>query len=167
MKNGIETQKIASPILMWGIVFAGVAAVFIFFGGFEKGAKVFFSAEIFSPDSALRFAIVPAFLWWIYFFTGAIKVHREAAASVAEITKIITAGAYAKVRHPIYSADIILSWGIFFYLPNVRILLCVLWLDSVLFFWMKLEERLLLEKFGKDYQDYMKRVPMFIPRLWN
>jgi len=164
-KYKIYSQKLASPFIMWGIVFAGVAVIFVIFGGLEGKAAVFISAEILPSNSVLRLAIVPALFFWIYFFAGAVKVHREAAESIAGITKIITTGAYAKVRHPIYSADIILSWGIFLYLPNLRILLCVFWLNAVLFFWMKLEEGLLIEKFGNDYREYMKRVPMFIPRF--
>lgn len=158
-------QKIASPILMWGIVFFGAAAVFIVFGGLDRGMEVLLSVEIIQADSVLRFIIVPAVLYWIYFFGSAVLVHREAAESVSGITKVITTGAYAKVRHPIYSADIILSWGIFLYLPNFRMLLCVLWLNVVLFSWMKLEEKLLLEKFGKEYRDYMEKVPMFTARF--
>jgi protein-S-isoprenylcysteine O-methyltransferase Ste14 len=162
---GIDIQKLVSPILMWGIVFFGIIIVYIAFGGLEKGLDVLASIEFFPQDSYVRLLVLPAFIYWIYFFSGAIRVHSEAIRSVEGVTKIIKTGVYGIVRHPIYAGDIVLSWGIFLYLPNPAILLIVIWLNSVLFLWMKLEEKLLIEKFAKDYLDYRKEVPMFFPRI--
>ncbi|KKP84763.1 MAG: hypothetical protein UR83_C0013G0027 [Candidatus Moranbacteria bacterium GW2011_GWF2_35_54] len=92
-------QKLVSPVLMWLIVIIGIFIVFQF-----VPPRSVFTRNIFT--SAL---IVPAFLYWLYFLGGAILVHHKAPLSVDKIDKLVTEGVYNKVRHPIYSADIILG----------------------------------------------------------
>lgn len=159
-----DPQKLASPALMWGIVIAGImflSALFKYSG--TEGVYVLSSPIFLNKMAWILF--VPALFYWIYFFTGAIGVHKEAAKSVSGITKLIKTGVYSLVRHPIYSADLVLSWGVFFLHPDYFVLFCVLWTDAVLLSWMKIEEKFLLQKFGRDYKDYMEEVPMFIPGI--
>jgi protein-S-isoprenylcysteine O-methyltransferase Ste14 len=148
-------HKIVSPVLMWLIVLIG------FFGiEYFVPARFVFSRSIF-----LKAWIVPAFLYWLYFFFGAISVHYKAPLSADKIDKLITWGVYAKMRHPIYSADIILGWSIFFFYPDVRFLIGAHWMMFVLLFWMRREEQVLIEKFGDEYRAYISRVPKIFPKL--
>jgi protein-S-isoprenylcysteine O-methyltransferase Ste14 len=43
------------------------------------------------------------------------------------------------------------------------------WGIAILFFHYisRHEERLLLARFGEEYERYMREVPMWIPRLWK
>lgn len=148
-------QKLVSPILMWLIVIMGVITVFQF-----VSPRFVFARNMFT--SALIF---PAILYWLYFFVGAILIHHQAPLSVDKIDKLIIKGVYEKVRHPIYSADIILGWSIFFLYPDVRFLLGAHWLMFVLLYWMRLEEKALIEKFGNQYLKYMIRVPKIFPKF--
>lgn len=140
---------------MWAIVLVGFVAIFLF-----VPARFVFSENMF-----FSFLIVPAVIYWTHFFVGALRVHRKAALSVDKIDRIITKGVYSKVRHPIYSADIFLGWAIFFFYPDVRFLLGAHLLMFVLLFWMRLEEKALTEKFGREYLDYKEKVPKLFPRL--
>ena len=148
-------KKFVSPILMWLIVISGVSVLFRFF------PKI----EIFPKNPITSFFIIPAGIYWLYFFVGALLVHKKAALSAAKIDRIVKVGVYSIVRHPIYSADIVLAWGIFFFWPHLKVSAAVLWLTIILFFWMKLEERVLEEKFGPEYRNYKNKVPMVMPRL--
>lgn len=140
---------------MWAIVAAGILLSF----------QIFSSEDLFKPNKVTYYLIVPAFLYWLYFFIGAILVHRKAPRSVHSIDKIVKEGVYQRVRHPIYSGDIVLVWGIFLHWPSYRALSSVILLTIVLFFWMRLEEKALAEKFGREYLDYQKQVPMVVPRI--
>lgn len=149
------SRRLVSPVLMWAIIVVGIAMVFrlvpprfVFPVGLYGKILLFFAA-----------------CYWVYFFFSAIRVHRQAARSANAISKIITTGVYGKVRHPIYSADIFLAWGLFFYYPDVRFLLGAHLLMFVMLFWMRLEERVLLEKFGQEYEHYLACVPKIIPGL--
>ena len=153
----MSKRKFVSPVLMWIIVIIGVFVSFRFF------PKI----EIFPRNAVTPFLIIPAGIYWLYFFVGALRVHRKAALSAAKIDRIVKEGVYSIVRHPIYSADIVLAWGIFFHWPYLKILLSAIWLTLVLFFWMKLEEKTLAEKFGEEYRNYRKNVPMFIPKFFR
>ncbi|OGI16836.1 MAG: hypothetical protein A3J63_00010 [Candidatus Moranbacteria bacterium RIFCSPHIGHO2_02_FULL_40_12b] len=153
----MSKQKFVSPVLMWIIVIIGVFVSFRFFP----------QTEIFPRNPITSFLIVPAGIYWLYFFVGALRVHKKAALSAEKIDKVVTSGIYQIVRHPIYSADIILAWGIFFHWPYLKILLSVIWLTLVLIFWMRLEEKALAEKFGEEYSNYKKNVPMFVTKFFK
>ena len=148
-------QKLVSPVLMWLIVISGLFVVFYFIS----------PRFVFPPNMFTSLLIVPAFLYWIYFFIGAMIVHHKAPYSVDKIDKLVTGGVYNKVRHPIYSADIVLCWSIFFFYPDVRFLIGAHWLMFVLLFWMEREERSLIEKFGDEYLAYKNRVPKLFPKM--
>lgn len=150
-------QKLVSPVLMWAIIAAGIFLAFQF-----APARFVFPKNIFTS-----FLIIPAVAYWLYFFVGAVRVHRKAPLSVDGINRLITQGVYGKVRHPIYSADIVLMWSLFFFYPDVRLLLGAHWLMFVMLFWMWREERSLTEKFGEEYVSYMARVPKMFPKFRN
>lgn len=148
-------RKFVSPILMWGIIATLIALVFHFVR----------PRFVFPVGTYGKVVLFLAACYWLYFFLGAIWVHRQAASNAEKIKKIIKTGVYAKVRHPIYSADIFLAWGIFFFYPDVRFLLSAHLLMFVMLFWMRLEEKALAEKFGKDYEHYLASVPKIVPIL--
>lgn len=148
-------QKMVSPVVMWLIVVVGFLLIF-----WLVPPRLVFARNMFT--SVLIF---PAILYWLYFFVGAIWVHRQAPLSADKIDELIVTGVYKKVRHPIYAADIILGWSIFFLYPDVRFLFGAHWMMFVLLFWMRLEEKALIEKFGNQYLEYMKRVPKIFPKL--
>lgn len=150
-------QKLVSPVLMWLIVIAGIFAAFRTVPpGFVYPRNMFTSSFI-----------VPAIAYWLYFFIGAVRVHRKAPLSADRIDHLVTEGVYGKVRHPIYSADIVLAWSVPLSYPDARFFLSALWLTLVLLFWMGREERALSGKFGREYQDYVARVPKMFPKFLN
>lgn len=149
--------RLVSPVIMWLIVLFGIGGVF-----WLVPARFVWPRNI--ATSALIF---PAAIYWLYFFLGAIKVHRRAALSADKINKLVVDGVYSKVRHPIYSADIIFGWSLFFFYPDVRFLISAHWLMFTLLFWMRREETALTKKFGNEYLEYARCVPKLFPRLFD
>ena len=81
--------------------------------------------------------------------------------------KLVTTGPYAYVRHPQATSWFILFWGLGFLFQSfslVFIFTPLFVLISVLDVKM-IEESELEKRFGKEYVEYKKRVPTFIPRL--
>lgn len=80
---------------------------------------------------------------------------------------VIREGIFSIVRHPIYLSEI------YFYLSLVvfRISLAAfaVWIVAILFlhYLSRFEEKLLLDRFGNEYRQYMKDVGMFFPKLWK
>jgi protein-S-isoprenylcysteine O-methyltransferase Ste14 len=154
IKN-MDKQKYVSPALMWLFVLAGAMLIFLFVPAWRFWRIKF----------SLSWLFLPVVFYWLYFFIGAIKVHKQAAMSVAKIDRIVKEGVYAYVRHPIYHADITLVWGISLFMGEPRFFFASAWLTAVLVCWMMLEEKAMEKKFGREYLEYKKQVPMFCPRL--
>lgn len=81
-----------------------------------------------------------------------------------ESNHLQTGGIYAWVRNPIYSGIVIALTGILVMLHNLWLLLIPV------FFWVfmtvlmkKTEEKWLLELYGKEYEEYCKKVNRCIP----
>lgn len=77
--------------------------------------------------------------------------------------KLNTTGLNKWVRHPLYFSTLLLIWGYFLFRPTDLNLVISVITSLYLYFGTKLEEEKLIEEFGKDYQNYQKKVPMLIP----
>ena len=97
----------------------------------------------------------------IVWFIGALRSDMD--ASIAE-NRLQTSGIYAWVRNPMYSGWWILFAGICLQWHNAWSLLTIPINWMILALTLKLtEEKWLLNLYGQDYADYMKRVNRCIP----
>ena len=82
-------------------------------------------------------------------------------------SELITNGIQSKIRHPLYSATILIFVGFFLFIPKmvslVAMVAMLLYLPVGIYF----EERKLVKKFGEDYLEYRKRVPPLIPKFFH
>ena len=80
---------------------------------------------------------------------------------------MVTDGVYAYMRHPQYTGIFIITLAFMVQWPTLTTL--ILW-PFVITMYVRLakrEEQDVLEKYPKEYREYMNRAPMFIPRLWR
>ncbi|MBR6705540.1 MAG: isoprenylcysteine carboxylmethyltransferase family protein [Clostridia bacterium] len=95
-------------------------------------------------------------------FIGALRSDMD--ASIAE-NRLVTCGIYAWVRNPMYSGWWMLFAGICLQWHNAWVMLTIPVNWVILTIALKLtEEKWLLDLYGQDYADYMKRVDRCIPR---
>jgi protein-S-isoprenylcysteine O-methyltransferase Ste14 len=90
------------------------------------------------------------------------------APSVSGVRKdavLVTGGPYAIIRHPIYSGAFIFLAALALVAANLFILLPTLGLLAVLYTSIDEEEAILIDRFGDEYREYMKRIPRFIPKV--
>lgn len=91
--------------------------------------------------------------------------HRATSDEALSSPRLITDGAFSRVRHPLYLASLM------FYLFLIVLtlsLISLLAFTGVFIFYNTIaayEERFLKKKFGQDYSDYRKKVPRWIPHL--
>lgn len=157
LNNFMNKRSIINPIIMWAIIFVGA---FILFINFTKG-------YVFPKNIVTSLLAILAVMYWAYFLISALRINWKAYQGVVRVDKIIKEGVYSQVRHPIYSADIILFIGLFLHWPDTRLMAGIIWAAIILYLWSKMEEISLEQKFGDEYREYKKRVPMFIPRLFK
>lgn len=81
--------------------------------------------------------------------------------------KLITTGIYAYVRNPMAVAGILIGEGLGFLLGSLSLILILIPLLTLLgaLYLKKVEERELELRFGHEYLEYKKRVPMLIPKF--
>jgi protein-S-isoprenylcysteine O-methyltransferase Ste14 len=78
---------------------------------------------------------------------------------------VIRTGVFRVVRHPIYLSEMLLYLGLL--MLSLSLAAAVVWCMAVVFlhYISRWEEKLLLARFGEEYAQYMRDVPMWIPRL--
>jgi len=150
-------HKLVSPVLMWALAAFGVSYFFLYYP----------PAYVFEPNAVSASLLALAIGNWLYFFWAAVRANPQAHRSAASIRALVTSGPYALVRHPLYSADIILVWCMFLFYPAMRMLYSSLWVTLVLSYWVLLEERALTDRFGPKYRKYKKEVPMLVPKIFR
>jgi len=108
------------------------------------------------PIGFLLLCVASYFAW-----SGLMIVFGE----VREKPSVIRKGVFGLVRHPIYLSEVFLYLGLF--MLNMSLTAGVVWIGASVFLYYlsRYEERLLLDRFGKDYESYMRDVGMWIPRI--
>ncbi len=107
-----------------------------------------------APIAAILF-IIAGFLA----YKGLKQVFNEVRDSPA----VIKTGVFAYSRHPIYFGSILVYVG--WILLTMSLISLGYWVIIVIFYEYiaTYEEKLLLKQFGKEYEDYKKQVPKWIP----
>ena len=81
-------------------------------------------------------------------------------------TKLIVTGPYAYVRNPMITGVVLILTSEALMLPSLAIgIWAVLFLIINMFYFPLSEEPGLRKRFGKEYDEYCKNVPRYIPRL--
>jgi len=72
---------------------------------------------------------------------------------------------FGVVRHPVYLSEILLYLGLL--MLSISLSAAVVWIIAAgfLHYISRYEERVLLQRFGEDYEKYMREVPMWFPRF--
>jgi methanethiol S-methyltransferase len=88
---------------------------------------------------------------------------QQLASTTSETGGLITTGLYRYVRHPLYSAGLVLIWLV----PrmSVNVLVMDLGLSAYILIGASFEERKLRKEFGQAYTDYISETPMLVPFL--
>ncbi|HSR54135.1 MAG TPA: isoprenylcysteine carboxylmethyltransferase family protein [Acidobacteriota bacterium] len=82
--------------------------------------------------------------------------------------KLVTDGVYARMRHPQYTGLFLIVFGEGIVHWPTLVSVIAFPIIVVSYTWLaRKEERQMLERFGKEYRDYRRRVPMFIPASWR
>ncbi len=84
---------------------------------------------------------------------------------IKESHSLITTGPYARVRHPMYTVLTAFSFGTSLLTANFLIIGFAILLIIPFSFIARKEEQMMLETFGDEYQEYMKRTGRFFPQI--
>ncbi|HTX92374.1 MAG TPA: isoprenylcysteine carboxylmethyltransferase family protein [Anaerolineales bacterium] len=97
---------------------------------------------------------------------GPIEKTAEEQYLEPEPHKLVTSGLYGYIRHPLYSAGLVIIWLV--PVMTEHLLVIDIALTLYIFIGATFEERKLRREFGQSYLDYSAVTPMFIPfTKWN
>lgn len=88
---------------------------------------------------------------------------RTVFGKVREKPEIISCGVFSIVRHPVYSGSILTYLAMVISTLSIASLVFLIIIVIFYYFIARYEERLLSEHFGKEYEAYRQKVPMFVP----
>jgi protein-S-isoprenylcysteine O-methyltransferase Ste14 len=80
--------------------------------------------------------------------------------------ELIKHGIYKYVRHPAYLGSLLLSPGIPLIFSSFYGFLLMLGLIPCFLYRIKIEESMLLERFGNEYREYMMKTKKIIPYIF-
>lgn len=170
-KKGIEIGKILGLISGWGF--------FLFWMGIWVSPQPRFVLPFFqnpitlTPIVSFSIPFLNLIISILVVSLGAwfgIKGVKQTTLKVAEThrtEKIVTIGVYSIVRHPQYFGGLLAHVGISFLLSAGYSLIFTPLIFVLVYLISKKEEEELIREFRKEYKDYTKEVPMFIPRTCN
>lgn len=90
----------------------------------------------------------------------------SARLQIVEGHRLVTDGVYSRIRHPLYLGEITKNLGFTLILSSLYGFAFVLVGGLFLPFRIEIEERMLLEKFGQEYEEYGKRTKKLIPYVY-
>jgi protein-S-isoprenylcysteine O-methyltransferase Ste14 len=166
--KGRRIGKIYSLISGWGF--------FLFWAGLWFSPQSRFVVPAFSnlvieiPFANFTIPAVHLVIFIPFFIIGAwigIEGVKETTLRVAEThrtDKIITSGVYSIVRHPQYLSGLLAHVGISFLVSASYSILATPLMVTLVYLISRKEETELVREFGKEYENYRKKVSMLMPK---
>lgn len=153
------------------------------FSGFTPGSKVFWvSLHVFIVSTNILF-----YFWFVskdfkpvhfllrasgilLFVVGLFIIFRSMYSLRKAVfipgNKLIAAGPYKYVRHPMYLGGITGAFGLALFAGSLFAMVYSFILALVLSRIAEAEEENLIAKFGKEYEEYKRKVPKLLPHAW-
>jgi protein-S-isoprenylcysteine O-methyltransferase Ste14 len=160
-----QTEKRRDPRTIFGFFIEAASYMIIF--SVRRGFLTAFIS--FGLVSEWVFAVIAALLaagsvWLALAAINVLGKHWSPAARIIEGHELVRNGPYRTVRHPIYAAmlGLMIATGLVISKPwalGVAIVLYLVGTTSRI----RIEERLLLQQFGSQYEDYKSKVHALIP----
>jgi protein-S-isoprenylcysteine O-methyltransferase Ste14 len=92
-------------------------------------------------------------------------IHREYWSKEEDEGRLVTEGIYSYVRHPQYTGFMIMTLGLLIHWATLPLLIMWPLLVRQYYKLAKMEESEMIDKFGEEYQSYMKKTPRFFPKI--
>jgi protein-S-isoprenylcysteine O-methyltransferase Ste14 len=126
---------------------------------------VFHYSTILSRYVPFYLRLIVAGLIFAYAIYLANSGHRAVSDDVQSSTQLLTDGAFARVRHPLYLASLL--FYLFLIAASLSLISMLLFIGVFIFYntIAAYEENYLKSEFGQNYLDYKRAVPKWIPRL--
>lgn len=162
-KGGSTSARIgADRGSFFGILLANYISVGVAFGFYVNAVGPSLPYWFIGVGAAVAVAGVVLRAWAIAtfgrFFSVVIRIEAD--------HRLVETGPYRWIRHPSYTGMLLSLWGVALVLGTVAGLLSVVLATGLAFSYrIAVEERMLRERFGSEYDAYARRTGRLFPRL--
>lgn len=143
----------------WGVLLVAIAYSFLWQSRFWERSLPGWRAAL-----SVLFMLLAGLLSWTA--PRALGRHWRIDAGLSDDHELVTSGPYHVVRHPIYTSMLCVLLGTGFMITPLPLLaLSVLVFMAGTEIRVRIEDRLLVSRFGVCFRDYQRSVPAYIPFL--
>ena len=89
-----------------------------------------------------------------------------ARLQIVENHQLVKDGVYKHIRHPLYLGETLRNLGIVTVFSSVYGVLLIAVATGFLFFRIRNEERMLVERFGEEYKEYQRTTKRIVPYIY-
>jgi len=89
-----------------------------------------------------------------------------AKLQIVERHHLVKDGLYRHIRHPLYLGEILRNFGIVSVFSSVYGVLSIAVATGFLFFRIRNEERMLIERFGEEYKEHQRTTKRIVPYIY-
>ncbi|UDQ96492.1 isoprenylcysteine carboxylmethyltransferase family protein [Lentisphaerota bacterium WC36G] len=102
-------------------------------------------------------------LWTMWLFA---KIGKGTLAPWNPPKKLVISGPYCYIRNPMLTSIWLIQLGEAFYFQSINLgIYLVIFIIFNMIYFPLIEERGLRKRFGKEYEEYCKHVPRYLPKL--
>lgn len=164
MKLGNAKIVLSTALMVYWLIFAGIIYLLL---QFLISWKI--ESHLLSKIAGYLLLIFAWFFYlWAIYTIGWQRVMRISELSESLGTdkpKLVIKGPYSIVRHPVYFFEFFILIGVFLISGTLSVLFLFLISVVVVFPIIYLEEKELKERFGREYENYAKKVGRLFPKV--
>ena len=143
------------------IIIAITAAVYL---GIKKIGFISYVPHLIK-DIGLTLIIIGLIIRWMAILT--LKKYFTVNVAVSQGQKIIISGLYRYIRHPAYLGSLLSFLGLGLAFSNwLSVLIIILPVSAVFLKRIKIEEQVLVDSLGQEYEQYIKHTKRIIPGIY-
>lgn len=166
MHNEAEVPLLLRLRTVFGIPFYLGVLLWTFAPSFMEWASIPFPALVRWTGLVLGLFAVVINAWSHKTLSQKLGKDFDPALRLLKVPALVTEGPYARTRHPIYAAFLLMQVAVLFLTSNWFIGFCgIAIIISVIVIRVPEEEKILIEQFGDEYRDYIKHSGSLFPKL--
>lgn len=129
------------------------------------GAVTLYNGAYSLPFAVLGLLVIVASMPILFLARRDLARFWKVSVKPGKAQRLVTTGIYSKIRHPINVSFFVLTLGMALVAGDACAFFLFV-LNSIGLFQRSMqEESELVDRFGKEYRDYARRVPAFIPKI--
>jgi protein-S-isoprenylcysteine O-methyltransferase Ste14 len=166
MHNESEVPLLLKLRTIFGVPFYLGVLVWTFIPSFMEWASIPFPSWVRWAGLALGIFAIVLNAWSHKTLGQKLGEDFDPALRLLKVPALVTEGPYARMRHPIYLAFLLMQIAVLFLTANWFIGFCgIAIIVSVIAIRIPEEEKLLIEQFGDEYHNYIKHTGSLLPKL--